>query len=154
MSSYNNSPLGNPIYMVPISTPVAEFDSAIRSVYAQNMNNSMAAVKDIVSDISEQNKNHGGGSFPINPGHLHNMNNPVGPPAPPTGTAIPDIDLVAAENQIRDLRSKLDEQLRELYSTENSILSDVKMELDVTVYTGILWTILATATVYYLFIEL
>lgn len=56
--------------------------------------------------------------------------------------------------QIQKLRSELDNKLRELYYTETSILSDSKMEFDTAVYSGVLWTILATCTVYYIFVKL
>ena len=76
----------------------------------------------------------------------------------PVGTStgkvadIPDFD--PSHNAILTLRNELDEKLRELYYTDNSILSDDKYKLDTTVYTGVLWTILATATVYFLFVDL
>jgi hypothetical protein len=54
-------------------------------------------------------------------------------------------------NNILHLRGDLDNKLNILYQTNNSFLSDYKREFDTSVYTGILWTILATSLLYYVF---
>jgi hypothetical protein len=65
-----------------------------------------------------------------------------------------DVKMDEKFNEIQTLRSELDEKLRELYYTETSVLSDAKMEFDTAVYSGVLWTILATCVVYYVFVKL
>lgn len=80
---------------------------------------------------------------------------PLQIPANPIGTVNnPDTDIDESYNRIVNLRSQLDEKLSELYFAENSILTDDKLMYDTTIYTGVLWTILATVTVYYLFVDL
>jgi len=56
--------------------------------------------------------------------------------------------------KVQRLRKELDEKLTQLYFTENSILSDSKMEYDTAIYTGVLWTVLASCVVYYIFVKL
>jgi hypothetical protein len=53
-------------------------------------------------------------------------------------------------NQNLSMRSILDQKLDNIYSTESSYGSS-KRFLDSTIYTSVLWTILATTLVYYIF---
>jgi hypothetical protein len=56
--------------------------------------------------------------------------------------------------EILRLRNELDIKLAELHRTNDSIFSDSKMEFDATIYTGILWTILATSVIFYVFTKI
>lgn len=56
--------------------------------------------------------------------------------------------------QIITLRQDLDMKLRELYSLNNSAGTIYKTYVDSTVYSNILWTVLATSVVYFIFIKL
>ena len=57
-------------------------------------------------------------------------------------------------NKVLGLRSELDEKMKVLNLSESSVLSEEKTRYDVTIYTGVLWTILATSIVYYIFTRL
>jgi hypothetical protein len=50
---------------------------------------------------------------------------------------------------ILKIRNELDSKLNVLYNTSDSFLSDYKMEFESTIYTGILWSILAGSILYY-----
>lgn len=52
------------------------------------------------------------------------------------------------------LREELDRKLREVYSSNKSIYGNSKLYLDATVYTTVLWTIVATTLLYYVFVKL
>ena len=67
-------------------------------------------------------------------------------------TSHPEFD--ASYQQMTQLRSKLDLKLQELYNKQNSIPQLYSQQLDSTVYSGILWTVLATTLIYYVFIKL
>ena len=54
-------------------------------------------------------------------------------------------------NNITTLRNKLDLQLNDLL---NNDLATSKLQLDSTVYTTVLWTVLATSVLYYVFIKI
>jgi flagellar biosynthesis regulator FlaF len=50
-----------------------------------------------------------------------------------------------------EFRSQLEERLKEIYSKERSAYGDSKQRLDATIYTSVLWTILATTILFYIF---
>jgi hypothetical protein len=52
---------------------------------------------------------------------------------------------------IVELRNKLDIKLKNLSMDNSSMYGDYKMNYDATVYSGVLWTILATSLIYYVF---
>jgi len=52
------------------------------------------------------------------------------------------------------LRGELDEKLKELYVTEDSLAYEQKRMFDGTVYTSLIWTVLATTTLFYVFKKL
>lgn len=56
--------------------------------------------------------------------------------------------------QILQLRAELDMKLRELYKMNASVGNAYKTYVDTTVYTNVLWTVLATSVVYFLFLKL
>ena len=59
----------------------------------------------------------------------------------------------ASYSQMIQLRNKLDLQLQQLMN-KGSISAQNKLQLDSTVYTTVLWTVLATSVLYYVFIKL
>ena len=63
-------------------------------------------------------------------------------------------DLDTKSGDILKLRAELDQKLQDLYYTNNSLVSEHKVSYDTTMYTGILWTILATSVLYYVFVKL
>jgi hypothetical protein len=48
-------------------------------------------------------------------------------------------------------RNQLEDRLKEIYDTERSVYGDSKLRLDSTIYTSVLWTILATTILFYVF---
>jgi hypothetical protein len=57
-------------------------------------------------------------------------------------------------NNVLALRQELDEKMKELNNSQSSIQAEDKYRYDVTIYAGILWTVLATSTIYYVFSRL
>ena len=56
--------------------------------------------------------------------------------------------------KINSNRNELDTKLKELYKLDNSIAFEEKVRFDTTMYTGLLWTVLATSLVYYTFVHM
>ena len=52
---------------------------------------------------------------------------------------------------IMKMRSELDVKLKELNAADGSFTQEQKRILDGTVYTSVIWTVLATTTLYYVF---
>ena len=63
-------------------------------------------------------------------------------------------DISAKHKNIMQLRGELDEKLKELYVTEDSLAYEQKRMFDGTVYTSLIWTVLATTTLFYVFKKL
>jgi len=63
-------------------------------------------------------------------------------------------DISAKHKNIMKLRGELDEKLKELYVTEDSLAYEQKRMFDGTVYTSLIWTVLATTTLFYVFKKL
>lgn len=57
-------------------------------------------------------------------------------------------------SDVLKLRSELDAKMRELYGTPDSRMFEYKQSYDSTIYAGILWTILATTGLYFVFTKL
>jgi hypothetical protein len=57
-------------------------------------------------------------------------------------------------DEIQRLRPELDAKMEKLYDIDHSILSEDKNRYDITIYSGIIWTILATSIVYFTFTKL
>ena len=55
---------------------------------------------------------------------------------------------------ILKLRNELDVKMRELNRSEDSVYSIYKANFDSTMYTSILWSVLASSLVYYIFVKL
>ena len=64
----------------------------------------------------------------------------------------PMINLRTNYNNMLELRNKLDLQLQDLLGEKN--INENKLQLDSTVYTSVLWTVLATSILYYVFIKI
>jgi hypothetical protein len=60
-------------------------------------------------------------------------------------------DMITKQKNNRITRDKLDRKMQSLYETENS---DVIMRYDNSVYTTLIWTVMTTSILYYLFIKL
>jgi len=74
-----------------------------------------------------------------------------------TNSSIPSIQydkLMQQQQQNVKLRSKLDLKLGEILEYDNSKIVQSKLHLDATVYTGVLWSILATSLAYFVFVKL
>lgn len=68
-----------------------------------------------------------------------------------------DASLAELKNNYKTLlnsRSNLDLQIQDLYNGKNSVSSMNKLEMDAAIYANILWTILATSLIYFIFIKL
>jgi hypothetical protein len=63
-------------------------------------------------------------------------------------------DITAKHNNIMQLRSELDAKLKELHVTEDSLAYEQNRIFDGTVYTSLIWTVLATTTLFYVFKKL
>jgi hypothetical protein len=60
-------------------------------------------------------------------------------------------DIVGKHKQVVLLRNQLDLKLQQLYSLRGSIPVEVQKETDQTLYATIMWTVLATCMLYYIF---
>ena len=49
------------------------------------------------------------------------------------------------------MRSELDAKLKELYVTDDSLAYEQQRIFDGTIYTSLIWTVLATTTLFYVF---
>lgn len=56
--------------------------------------------------------------------------------------------------EYNNVYSKVQNQLLELKRTDNSIYQEKQKELDMAIYANLMWTVLATSIIYYIFIEL
>ena len=63
-------------------------------------------------------------------------------------------ELINQQKQNEYLRNELDRKLREIYEYRNTNIVQSQYNLDNTVYTGVLWSILATSLAYFVFIKL
>lgn len=64
------------------------------------------------------------------------------------------VDFDRVQSNIVKLRGELDTKLKEIYNVDSSISTENKIQFDSTMYTGIMWTILATTVLYFTFIKL
>lgn len=62
--------------------------------------------------------------------------------------------IVQKVNANKQIRTELEERFREIYASNGSRFENSKLYLDSTVYTTVLWTILATTMLYYCFRKL
>lgn len=61
---------------------------------------------------------------------------------------------MSSYNNLTKTRNNLDLKLQGLYNIDNSVPNLYQLQNDSTVYTGLLWTVLATTLIYYVFIKL
>jgi hypothetical protein len=62
--------------------------------------------------------------------------------------------MLSNHKSILKLRNELDVKMREINRTEDSVYSMYKANYDSTMYTSILWSVLASSLVYYIFVKL
>jgi hypothetical protein len=62
--------------------------------------------------------------------------------------------ILTLNNQNVNLRNNLDQKLGEIYEYHNSKIVGSKLYLDSTVYSGVLWSILATSLIYIMFTKM
>jgi hypothetical protein len=62
--------------------------------------------------------------------------------------------ILKQEVEIKRLRSELDIKLRQIYKIDNTLIPDTLSQSDSVLYTGILFTILATTALYFTFTKL
>lgn len=63
-------------------------------------------------------------------------------------------DIAAKHKNIMKMRGELDAKLKELYVTEDSLAYEQNRIFDGTLYTSLIWTVLATTTLFYVFKKL
>lgn len=69
--------------------------------------------------------------------------------------SIPDYNTIMnTYNSNLALRTKLDEQLQEIYGAPGSINDIFTQQYDATMYMSIVWSVLATSLLYFVFIKL
>jgi hypothetical protein len=74
-----------------------------------------------------------------------------------TNSSIPSSQydiLIKQQQQNVTLRADLDLKLGEIFEYDDSKIVKSKLHLDTTVYTGVLWSILATSLAYFVFVKL
>jgi hypothetical protein len=57
-------------------------------------------------------------------------------------------------NRMKAIRNDLDEKMKQLYNIQNSYVNDNKIKYDSTIYAGVLWSVLASSVIYYVFTKL
>jgi hypothetical protein len=62
--------------------------------------------------------------------------------------------LIAKHQNLLAFRRNLDDKMQILYNVDNENYTDNKLKYDATVYSGIIWTVLASSIVYYMFTKL
>ena len=60
-------------------------------------------------------------------------------------------DIKTKHKHITQMRSELDAKLKELYVTDDSLAYEQQRIFDGTIYTSLIWTVLATTTLFYVF---
>jgi hypothetical protein len=60
-------------------------------------------------------------------------------------------DIKAKHQNVTKLRGELDAKLKELYVTDDSLAYEQQRIFDGTIYTSLIWTVLATTTLFYVF---
>jgi hypothetical protein len=81
---------------------------------------------------------------------INNMNNKITPAQYDSSYNA----ILRQHTNIKTARSELDSKLKELYEIPGSFVVDSKYQYDSTMYTGIIFTILATSMLYYTFTKL
>ena len=63
-------------------------------------------------------------------------------------------ELINMYNKNIKTRNNLDLKLKEIYAADGSIQSEFKLNMDSSVYASIMWSVLATSLIYYVFVKL
>jgi len=63
-------------------------------------------------------------------------------------------NIIQTEADVQKLRQDLDSKMREIYNVNSSVVNDSFIQYESTMYTGLLFTILATTVLYYTFTKL
>lgn len=71
-----------------------------------------------------------------------------------TSTSFSQDNIDSSYNNLVSMRNDLDSKLQHLYNLQNASPNIYQSQLDSTIYSGILWTVLATTMVYYVFTKL
>jgi hypothetical protein len=71
-----------------------------------------------------------------------------------TGSQYTLTDIDASYQSIQEMRNHIDNSMRNLYEVNNSIPDLYKQQYDATIFSTLLWTILAIVILYYVFIKL
>lgn len=90
-------------------------------------------------------------------GSLYAVKNSIANDAVPVTNAQADArfsGITAKHRTITRLRGELDAKLKELYVTEDSLAYEQNRMFDGTLYTSLIWTVLATTTLFYVFKKL
>lgn len=56
--------------------------------------------------------------------------------------------------QVVSLRADLDQKMKEILGTYDSVYANNKLEYDSAIYSSILWSVLATSLIYYVFVKM
>ena len=62
------------------------------------------------------------------------------------------VTLLNNNTKLKSLRSKLDNDINNVYGHDGSASRDNKLKVDSTIYSSVLWTVLAVFLIYYVFI--
>lgn len=62
--------------------------------------------------------------------------------------------LISRQKANAELRNELDLKLKEIYGGDGTIQGDFKYKYDNTAYASIMWSVLATSLIYYVFVKL
>jgi primase-polymerase (primpol)-like protein len=81
-------------------------------------------------------------------------NSPVEPTVETFANATNDATLQANYDTIANKRKQMDDDLKELYNTDNSRYQIYQSKADAAAFAGILWVVLASTLVYVVFTKL
>jgi hypothetical protein len=62
--------------------------------------------------------------------------------------------IINNEEDVKKMRSELDMKMKEVYKIQDTIVNDSSLQYDSVMYTGVLFSILATSILYYTFTNL
>ena len=124
------------------NTPLLKIDPATTDILTFDLSNNFG--QNIMTDISFINL-----IMDTNSALLADISNNY---RDKTTKTMPDI--VSIFNQNLKTRQDLDAKMMELYGNDLSIAMYQKKTLDSVVYANILWTVLATSVIYYVFVKL
>lgn len=87
--------------------------------------------------------------------NIHDITTNIGSSISAGKQNIPSDDTLNTDySNLVNQRSKIDVELQNLYNIQRSVPNMYSESMDYTIYTSILWTVLATSIVYYVFTKL